>query len=94
MEELLIKLHKEEQELIHKINKLAKFRESDDYKNLSVYHKGLLDIQLNAMKTYLEVIMARVVDIKTNQNIEIEQAESELEINPDRILIIISDKKD
>ena len=46
------------------------------------------------MKTYLEVIMARVVDIKTNQNIEIEQAESELEINPDRILIIISDKKD
>lgn len=88
MEELLIKLHTEEQELIHKISKLTKFRESDDYKNLSVYHKGLLEIQLNAMKTYLEVIMSRVVDIKTNQS------ESELKTDPDRILIIISDKKD
>ena len=94
MEELLIKLHREEQELIHKINKLTKFRESDDYKNLSVYHKGLLDIQLNAMKTYVDILSARCVDIEINLNTEIKETESELKIDPDRIPIIISDKKD
>lgn len=94
MEELLIKLHREQQEVIHNINKLLRFRESEDYKNLSAQHKGLLDIQLSAMRTYVDTLSARCVDIEINLNTEIKETESEAKIEPDRILIIISDKKD
>lgn len=64
MEDLLIKLRKERMELSGKINNLEKFRGSKEWDNLSFYHKQLLDIQLNAMRTYREVLIGRCLDIE------------------------------
>lgn len=64
MKELLFKLRKERLELTGKMRKLEEFRGTEEWNKLTVYHKELLDIQLNAMKTYLEVLVARCLDIE------------------------------
>lgn len=66
MEEIINKLKVEQNELIHKINKLHRFRGSDEYENLSMTQVLLLDVQLSAMKTYLEAVTGRIIDLKTN----------------------------
>lgn len=64
MEELLIKLRREKIELFGKIKRLESFRGTDEWKTLSVAHKQLLDIQLQSMKTYLEALIGRCLDIE------------------------------
>lgn len=81
MEELLIKLRREKMELFGKIKRLESFRGTDEWKTLSVAHKQLLDIQLNAMKTYLEVLVARCVDIEMNLDKESEPKEDNCHIH-------------
>ena len=66
MRELLMKLEQEKKELNIKIQKLNKFRGTVEWNELSVNHKCLLDIQLNAMQTYLETLVSRIIDIKSN----------------------------
>lgn len=73
MEEVLINLRKEKMELFGKIRKLEKFRGSAEWEKLSVAHKQLLDIQLQSMKTYLECLIGRVLDIETNSKEENEE---------------------
>lgn len=65
-EELLIKLRKERMELRGKIIKLDKFRGTNEWDKLSVGHKQLLDIQLQAMRTYYECLVGRCIDILEN----------------------------
>lgn len=64
MEELLMKLRKERMELTNKINKLVKFRGTDEWNKLTSTHKQLLDIQLEAMKTYSEALTGRCIEIQ------------------------------
>ena len=64
MEELLIKLRREKMELFGKIKRLESFRGTDEWKTLSVAHKQLLDIQLQSMRTYLEALIGRCLDIE------------------------------
>ncbi len=64
MEELLIKLRREKMELFGKIKRLESFRGTDEWKTLSVTHKQLLDIQLQSMRTYLEALIGRCLDIE------------------------------
>ena len=64
MEEILIKLRKERLELTNKINKLVKFRGTDEWNKLTSTHKQLLDIQLEAMKTYSEALTGRCIEIQ------------------------------
>lgn len=66
MKEIINKLKVEQSELIHKMNKLHKFRGSDEYENLSMTQVLLLDVQLSAMKTYLEALTGRIIDLETN----------------------------
>ena len=66
MEELLIKLKREKMELFGKIRRLESFRGTDEWKTLSVAHKQLLDIQLQSMRTYLEALIGRCLDIEEN----------------------------
>lgn len=77
MQELLDKLRKEKIELSGKIRNLEKFRGTDEWSKLSVSHKCLLDIQLEAMKTYFECLSARTVDIETNKDQQENKPESE-----------------
>ena len=70
MKEIINKLKLEQSELIHKMNKLSRFRKSDEYEKLSMTQILLLDVQLSAMKTYLEALTGRIVDLETNENEE------------------------
>lgn len=85
MQEVLDKLRREKIELSGKIRNLEKFRGSDEWKKLSVAHKQLLDIQLQAMRTYLEAIIGRYIDIEESLN---NKAENESN-NEDSIKVII-----
>lgn len=64
MKELLMKLRKERMELTSKINNLVKFRGTDEWNKLTATHKQLLDIQLEAMKTYSEALTGRCIEIQ------------------------------
>lgn len=81
MEELLIKLRREMMELRGKIIKLEEFRDTDEWITLSVAHKQLLDIQLNAMKTYLEALIGRCLDIEMDLDKESEPKEDNCHIH-------------
>lgn len=70
MKERINKLKVEQSELIHKMNKLHRFRGSDEWKNLSMTQTLLLDVQLSAMKTYLEALTGRIIDLETNEKSE------------------------
>lgn len=81
MKEIINKLKVEQSELIHKMNRLSKFRGSDEYENLSMTQILLLDVQLSAMKTYLEAITGRIIDLQTNDK-------SENKENPTKVIIV------
>lgn len=81
MKEIINKLKVEQSELIHKMNRLSKFRGSDEYENLSMTQILLLDVQLSAMKTYLEAITGRIIDLETNDK-------SENKENPTKVIIV------
>lgn len=66
--EIIMKLEKEKYELHSKIMKLGKFRSTEEWNKLSVNHKCLLDVQLSAMQTYLETLMSRIVDLRTEES--------------------------
>lgn len=61
--EIINKLNREKFELLSKIRNLEKFIFSEEWKELSVNHKCLLDIQLQSMRTYIECLNARISDI-------------------------------
>lgn len=61
--EILHKLNKENFELLSKIRNLENFIFSEEWKELSVSQKCLLDIQLQSMRTYKECLSARISDI-------------------------------
>lgn len=91
MKELLFKLRKERLELTGKMRKLEEFRGTDEWNKLTVNHKKLLDIQLNAMKTYLDVLVARCLDIEMNlykQNKSKEDKPKEDNEKPVKIVIV------
>jgi len=86
MEELLIKLKREKMELFGKIKRLESFRGTDEWKTLSVAHKQLLDIQLQSMRTYLEALIGRCLDIEEhlkNKADDKEPVENESKENDD-----------
>lgn len=53
---------------LQKIRKLEKFRGTNEWNKLSVNHKQLLDIQINAMRTYMEALIGRCLDIQDKIN--------------------------
>ena len=81
MKEIINKLKVEQSELIHKMNKLHRFRGSDEWENLSMTQTLLLDVQLSAMKTYLEALTGRIIDLETNDK-------SENKENPTKVIIV------
>lgn len=92
MKELLFKLRKERFELTGKIRKLEEFRGTEEWNKLTVYHKELLDIQLNAMKTYLEVLVARCIDIQMDLDKKSEPEEDKPKENNEKpVKIVIVD---
>lgn len=92
MKELLFKLRKERLELTGKMRKLEEFRSTEEWNKLTVHHKELLDIQLNAMKTYLEVLVARCLDIEMDLDKENKSKEDKPKENKEEpIKIVIVD---
>lgn len=92
MKELLFKLRKERLELTGKMRKLEEFRGTEEWNKLTVHHKELLDIQLNAMKTYLEVLVARCLDIEMDLDKENKSKEDKPKENKEEpIKIVIVD---
>ena len=61
--EIINKLKKENFELLIKIRNLEEFMFSEEWKELSISQKCLLDIQLQSMRTYKECLCARISDI-------------------------------
>jgi len=102
MKEVLINLRKEKMELFGKIRKLEKFRGTDEWKTLSVAHKQLLDIQLQSMRTYLEALIGRCLDIEEHlkdkaddkEPVENESKENEEEPIIKIIKIVLDNEKD
>lgn len=82
--EIITKLEKEKYELNSKIMKLGKFRATEEWNKLSIHHKCLLDIQLSAMRTYLETLMSRLVDLRSKRD----RQEDEQDDNVEAIIII------
>ena len=66
LEELCKKLQKEKVNLLCNIDKLADFiyRRSPFVSNIDSMDMILLDVQLNAMKTYNECLSARIIHIQ------------------------------
>ena len=56
----------EEKELVEKIEKLYDFSQTDKFYKLDPLQKSLILIQLEAMRTYWRVLVARVNDIEDN----------------------------
>ena len=73
-EKILMDLRKERMELTSKINNLVKFRGTDNWNKLTSTHKQLLDIQLEAMKTYSEALTGRCIELQERM---IEQKEEQ-----------------
>lgn len=94
MKELLMKLRKERMELTGKIRKIEKFRATDEWNKLTVNHKQLLDIQLQAMRTYLEALIGRCLDIEQFMTEKTTNEEKQEEDEPRVIVINISELLD
>ena len=88
--EIIMKLEKEKYELHSKIMKLGKFRSTEEWNKLSVNHKCLLDIQLSAMQTYLETLMSRLVDLRTEESEQDDDKDNTIEA----IIIIKGEQND
>lgn len=89
--ELMTKLRRERMELTTKIRKLETFRGTKEWDNISVSHKQLLDIQLQAMRTYLECLIGRCLEI---QNEELNEEQDDDKDNTIEAIIIIKGEPD
>lgn len=89
MKELLMKLRKERMELTGKINNLVKFRGTDEWNKLTATHKQLLDIQLEAMKTYSEALTGRCIEIQERMSEQKEEQPKENAKENDDVKVII-----
>ena len=92
LDKVLFNLKVERNSLSNKMSALAKFRGTDDWNKLSVNHKCLLDIQLEAMRTYSECLSARIVDLE--ETIDEQKEPVEEENNIEDVVKIIVIKKD
>lgn len=63
MKDRLFELRRERLELTGKIKRLEEFRGTEDWNKLTLSHKQLLDVQLSVMKSYLEILISRCVDL-------------------------------
>jgi len=63
MSTFIERLLQEETELNEKISKLEKFAESEGWNIIDREQRGLLLIQLKAMRTYAEILNIRLIDI-------------------------------
>jgi|GEM_PF-2027229 len=63
MSTFIERLLQEETELNEKISKLEKFAESEGWNTIDREQRGLLLIQLKAMRTYAEILNIRLIDI-------------------------------
>lgn len=88
-EELLMKLRKERMELTGKINNLVKFRGTVEWNKLTATHKQLLDIQLEAMKTYSEALTGRCIEIQERAEQEKKNEKSDKQENEEPMTKVI-----
>lgn len=90
MEKLLIKLRKERMELTSKINNLIQFRGTVEWHNLTSTHKQLLDIQLEAMKTYAEALTGRCIEIqeRMDEQEKVSKPEDNKDEDEPRVIVI------
>lgn len=64
--EYLVKIENEHAELHNKLNKLKRFIDEGEIRNLNDTQQYLLFVQKHAMETYLECLKYRIDDIKTH----------------------------
>jgi len=67
MSTFIERLLQEETELNEKISKLEKFAESEGWYTIDREQRGLLLIQLKAMRTYAEILNIRLIDINEKE---------------------------
>lgn len=94
MKDLLFKLRQERLELTGKIKRLENFRTTKEWNELSVAHKQLLDIQLQSMRTYLECLIGRCLDIQCNADKQEQPKEEQEEPTIKIIKIVLDNEKD
>ena len=58
------KLRKEKQDLIVKVTKLSNFKGTEEWDELTMAEKLLLDTQLSIMNTYIEILVNRIILIQ------------------------------
>lgn len=91
IEGILLRLRAERMELKTKIIQLEKFRGTDEWNKLSVNHKQLIDIQLQAMRTYMEALVGRCLDIEeqlNNKDKDEDKQKENNDENPVKVIVI------
>ena len=88
-EKILMDLRKERMELTSKINNLVKFRGTDNCNKLTSTHKQLLDIQLEAMKTYSEALTGRCIELQERTVYEKKNEKSDKQENEEPMTKVI-----
>jgi hypothetical protein len=66
MNDLIDKLYDEHSNLDDKIFKLDAFIISDEFLTVSEKQQELLEAQYDAMKVYADILLDRILDLKTN----------------------------
>lgn len=67
MSTFLDRLKEEQYELNEKVNNLEKFIETNPaFENVGEYQSEMLVIQLDTMRTYLSILVARINDLTNN----------------------------
>ena len=61
---------KERHELINKLNKATKFRTTEDWNELSLAEKVLLDAQIGVMNSYIEILSSRIILMEDREHTE------------------------
>ncbi len=66
MNDLIDKLYDEHADLDEKISNLDNFIMSDRFLTVSAKQQELLEEQYHAMKVYADILLDRILDLKTN----------------------------
>ena len=67
MSDFLSRLRLEKQELSEKVESLQKFIDSDAFKTIGNVQQTLLNIQINAMITYKQCLLERLVRLEVEE---------------------------
>ena len=94
MESVETRLRLEKNDLIEKLKKAREFRGTETWGNLTVAEKCLLDTQIRIMESYIEVLINRIILLKSRELEELNNKENKKDEKFNKIITEFIDKMD